>query len=81
MTTPRLATLLCLSFTACTASEAPSIDDTVEALICPVPTITTSRSLAVTDPTALARFSFQRVMTAITTTGNATNTPLAMYQA
>lgn len=72
-------TLLTLT-TGCT-SDAPGVGQTVDEITCPVPAIDTTRSLMVTDPTALANFSFQRVMTAITTSGHATNTPLAMYQA
>jgi len=70
----------CIAFTGCT-TEAPGVGQTVDEITCPVPTLDTTRSLMVTDPAALANFSFQRVMTAITTSGRATNTPLAMYQA
>jgi len=46
---------------------------------CPVPTIDPARSLEVTDATALAGFSFQRVMSALTTTAHATNTPRQLW--
>jgi hypothetical protein len=48
---------------------------------CSVPTLDTTRLLMVTDSTALANFSFQRVMNTITTSGHATNSSIAMYQA
>lgn len=70
----------CLAFTGCT-TDAPGVGQTVDEVTCPVPTLDTTRSLMVTDPTALANFSFQRVMNAVATSGHATNTPLAMYQA
>jgi len=70
----------CIAFTGCT-SDAPGFSQTTDEVTCPVPTLDTTRSLMVTDPTALANFSFQRVMNAITTSGHATNTSLAMYQA
>ena len=49
-------------------------------MTCPVPPIDNSRSLEVTDPTALANFSLQRVMSQITTSAHATNTPLQLWQ-
>ena len=65
----------------CTASAPLPTDEATESVTCPVPTIDPSRSLAVTDPTALAGFSFSRVMGQVTTSAGATNTPLAIYQA
>jgi hypothetical protein len=50
-------------------------------LTCPVPTIDPARSLAVTDATALERFSFRRVMDAIIASANATSSSLSAYQA
>jgi hypothetical protein len=72
--------LSCLALTGC-ATDAPDVGQSTDEVSCPVPTLDVTRSLMVTEPTALANFSFQRVMTAITTSGHATNTPLAMYQA
>ncbi|HEX2691917.1 MAG TPA: hypothetical protein VHN14_35150 [Kofleriaceae bacterium] len=72
--------LSCLAFTSCT-SDAPDVGQTADEVTCPVPTLDTTRSLLVTDPTALANFSFQRVMNAIATSGHATNTSLQMWQA
>lgn len=72
--------VLCAALAGCAATDHSNIDQSAEALTCPVPTIDPTRSLEVTDPAALANFSFQRVMTAITTSGKATNTPLQMWQ-
>jgi hypothetical protein len=73
---------LCALIAGCgtTIAPEPEIDESEQALSCPVPVIDPARSLFVTDPTALALFPFQRVMTQIATTGGASNTPLAMYQ-
>jgi hypothetical protein len=77
----RKHTVLFAALAGCgTTIDAPSIDVTDEAVTCPVPTIDPARSLEVTDPTALAKFSLQRVMQAITTSGKATNTPLQLWQ-
>jgi hypothetical protein len=89
-----LASTMSLAITGCAASTATAdqADQTgdvagqvegqaIAAVTCPVPTIDPTRSLAVTDPTALAKFSFQRVLTQIASSANATNTPLAIYQA
>jgi hypothetical protein len=57
-----------------------TLGESEHALTCPTPAINTARSLAVTDPTILAKFSFQRVMTAINTTGKSTGTPLQLYR-
>ena len=72
---------LCTALAACATLEAPDIDQTTEAVTCPVPTIDPDRSLEITDATALANFSLQRVMSAITASANATNTPLQLWQA
>jgi hypothetical protein len=84
MNTLLRSTLLCAAITGCgttLGSDGLETSESVEALTCPAPVIDPARSLMVTDPAALASFSFQRVMTAITTSGRASNTPLAMYQA
>jgi hypothetical protein len=70
----------CIALTGCT-TDAPGVGQVADEVTCPVPTLDSTRSLMITDPTALANFSFQRVMDAITTSGHATNTSLAMYQA
>src|SRR5262245_23225757 len=73
--------VLCAALLGCaTTLESPNLGQTDEALTCPVPLIDPARSLMVTDPTALANFSLQRVMTAIATSAHATNTPLAQWQ-
>jgi len=48
---------------------------------CPVPVIDPARSLEVTDPAVLAKFSLQRVMSQIASSTNASNTPLQIWQA
>ncbi len=79
--TKRLFALCCLSLFGCvTEDDTPDETELDQAVTCPVPTINTARSLAVTDPAVLAKFSFQRVMTAITTSGKATNTPLTLFK-
>lgn len=80
MNTPVKNTLLCIAIAGCGTTITPNVDESEQALSCPVPTIDPARSLFVTDPTALALFPFERVMTQIKTTGGASNTPLAMYQ-
>jgi hypothetical protein len=77
-----LATTLGLSITGCSAAapDDPEVAQSLAALTCPPPPIVTARSLAVTDRAALNKFSFRRVMNAITSSGKATNTPLALYQ-
>jgi hypothetical protein len=74
------STLLCAAIASCTAIESPTIDHTEEALTCPVPVIDPLRSLEVTDPAVLAKFSLQRVMSTIATSAKATNTPLQIWQ-
>ena len=74
-------TVLCAALAGCaTTIESPAIDHTDEAVTCPVPTIDQARSLEVTDATALAKFSLQRVMQAITASGKATNSALQLWQ-
>jgi len=68
-------------FTAAGCTSDPGLGASEHELTCPVPAIDPARSLAVTDSTALARFSFQRVMDAIVASANATNSSLAAYQA
>ena len=74
---------IALSFIALAgcATDELGAGQTADEITCPVPTLDNTRSLMVTDPTALANFSFQRVMNAIMTSGHATNTALSMYQA
>lgn len=72
--------LLSTAVFGCGAVESPALERSDQAVTCPVPTIDPARSLEVTDPTALARFSLQRVMTAITRSAHATNTPLQLWQ-
>lgn len=64
----------------CATDDEVDVSDVEQAVTCPVPTINTARSLAVTDPQILAKFSFQRVMTRINTSGNSNITPLQLYQ-
>jgi hypothetical protein len=71
--------LLCSALAGCGATVSPDLDQTDQSVTCPVPMIDRARSLEVTDATALARFSFQRVMTAITTSAHATNTPRQLW--
>jgi hypothetical protein len=40
-----------------------------------------ARSLAVTDPAVLAKFSFKRVLSTILQSAHGSNTPLQLYQA
>lgn len=81
MNTLLKTTFLCAAITGCMSTDRDLVlAQSVDELTCPPPAIDNSRSLAVTDPAALANFSFKRVMTQIATTGHATNTPLAMYQ-
>jgi hypothetical protein len=56
------------------------LGDTEQAITCPTPPLVTNRSFAVTDPTILAKFSFQRVMNKITATGKSTITSLQLYK-
>ncbi|HEX3757269.1 MAG TPA: hypothetical protein VHW23_01125 [Kofleriaceae bacterium] len=63
----------------CSTAATPDLDQADQAVTCPVPTIDPTRSLEVTDATALASFSFQRVMSAITTSAHATNTPRQLW--
>jgi hypothetical protein len=60
--------------------EDVELAETEHAITCPVPAIVTERSLAVTDPAILAKFSFKRVMTRINTNGKSSITPLRLYQ-
>jgi hypothetical protein len=71
--------LLCSVLAGCGTTVSSDVDQTDQPVTCPVPTIDRLRSLEVTDATALARFSFQRVMSAITTTAHATNTPRQLW--
>lgn len=73
-------TLLCGALIGCTSTATPEIDQTDQAVTCPSPSsLDASRSLEVTDATALANFSLQRVMTAITNSAHATNTPRQLW--
>lgn len=75
-----------LLFAATTLAGCVSGEDDLDlgeveqAVSCPVPALVTERSLAVTDPEILAKFSFQRVMTAINTSASGTGTPLQLYK-
>ncbi|MDQ3334768.1 MAG: hypothetical protein M4D80_06395 [Myxococcota bacterium] len=77
---------LCLSVFAigCATDEAPEDDldlsETEQAVTCPAPALRIDRSFAVTDPTILAKFSFQRVVTRINTTAKSNITPLQLYK-
>jgi hypothetical protein len=73
--------VLCAALAGCATIVTPNVDQSEEAVTCPVPTIDPARSLEVTDPTALANFSLQRVMSTIATSAHATNTPLQIWQA
>lgn len=68
----------------CAADEASEDDvdlgDTEQAVTCPPPPLRVERSFAVTDPTILAKFSFQRVMNKISATGKSTITSLQLYK-
>lgn len=73
-------TLLCSALIGCTSTATPDLDQTDQSLTCPPPTsLDASRSLEVTDPTVLANFSLLRVMTAITNSAHATNTPTQLW--
>lgn len=65
----------------CAAGDALELGASEHALACPVPAIDAARSLAVTDPTVLAKFRFHRVMNAIMASANATNNSLSTYRA
>ena len=84
-TTLVTAALLATAAAACGASPLsddgePTTSDTSSALTCATP-VDSSRSLFVIDGTALAKFSFKRVMTAIVSSANVgTQTPLALYR-
>lgn len=75
---------LCATFVllgCATDDEAePDLDSTVQAVTCPTPVLDTGRSLAVTDPQILAKFSFKRVMDRLTTSGKSNITSLALYK-
>ncbi len=58
----------------------PELDEIEQAVTCPTPALNTMRSLAVTDPTILAKFSFQRVLSAINASANGTSTTLTLYK-
>jgi hypothetical protein len=76
-------TLLCGALIGCTSTATPEPDPTEPAdqsLTCPSPSsLDVSRSLEVTDATALANFSLLRVMTAIANSAHATNTPIQLW--
>lgn len=65
----------------CAAGDALELGASEHELACPVPAIDAARSLAVTDPTVLAKFRFHRVMNAIMASANATNNSLSTYRA
>lgn len=71
--------LLCSVLAGCGATVSADVDQTDQSVTCPVPMIDPARSLEITDPTALANFSFQRVMNAVTTSAHATNTPRQLW--
>lgn len=79
---PRIVTLaLATTLAACaTDVDEPPLDELEQAVTCPVPVLAADRSLAVTDPTALAKFPFRRVMAAINTSASGTGTPLQLYK-
>jgi hypothetical protein len=58
----------------------PDLDTTIQAVTCPTPVLDTTRSLAVTDPQILAKFSFKRVMDRLTTSGKSNITSLQLYK-
>ena len=64
----------------CATDDVDELADVEQAVTCPVPVIDPARSLAVTDPQILAKFSFKRVMTRINTSAKSTITPLQLYQ-
>ncbi|MDQ3367869.1 MAG: hypothetical protein M3680_20790 [Myxococcota bacterium] len=73
--------LLATTIAGCVADdEDVELEEVEQALTCPTPALVTNRSLAVTDPTILAKFSFQRVMTAVNTSARGTGTPLTLYR-
>ncbi|MBA3818437.1 MAG: hypothetical protein H0X17_06060 [Deltaproteobacteria bacterium] len=73
--------LLATTIVGCVGDdEELNLDEVEQALTCPTPAVVTNRSLAVTDPTILAKFSFQRVMTAVNTSAQGTGTPLTLYK-
>lgn len=77
------ACVLSFTITGCASADRDpdvALSEVTEELSCPVPKIDPARSLMVTDPTALANFSFQRVMGQVVRSANVSNTPLAMYQ-
>jgi hypothetical protein len=71
--------LICSVLAGCGATVSSDVDQTDQSVTCPVPMIDPARSLEVTDATALAKFSFQRVMNAVTTSAHATNTPRQLW--
>jgi hypothetical protein len=82
MTNPGVKALLFGAvMVGCAADEdSLRIDETAQAVTCPVPAINVNRSLAVRDPTILANFSFQRVMRQINTSAKGSTSALATYQ-
>ena len=82
MTTRLKTILLCAAITGCMSTDRDlTLAESIDEVTCPPPAIDSSRSLAVTDPAALANFTFLRVMTQIANTAKATNTPLDIYKA
>ena len=77
-----LSALCVTSLVGCATDDDPDelLDETTQAVSCPAPAIDPARSLAVTDPQILAKFSFKRVMTRINATARSTITPLQLYQ-
>jgi len=69
------------SVLGCASDTPPVTEELAQALTCPPPTIDPLRSLTVTDKAVMNQFSFKKVMTQISTSANATNTPTAMFQA
>ncbi len=74
-----MAVLVSATLVNCVGAD-DDLSEAEQELACPVPTLVTARSLAVTDPTILAKFSFNRVMTAVNTSARGTGTPLQLYK-
>jgi len=69
--------ILFTALAGCAATDNATIE---QGVTCPVPDIDPARSLAVTDPEVLAKFSFERVMTAIHKSGHNTGTVRRIYR-
>jgi hypothetical protein len=83
MTNNKLIALCLASSLLGCATDASAPDELAtidQAVTCPTPTLVTNRSLVVTDPEALAKFPFKRVLTAITASAGTAITPLQLYK-